>query len=161
MNYTAFLEGLETDDKGRMFDDILRWSNIHLEFSHNYIQRIFPTDEPSKYDRTLKPVTNDDVLSIIQSKRAKSNIGIAYLKLLSLWKLDGENYKNTKIYRYWNKDNNHNHLRITRMLKCFRLIQMNDELKDFSNRLSYLLDHNGLKISKKTEEIWRANFYYG
>jgi len=159
LNYTAFLEAREADDKGRMFDNILCWSNIRLEATHNYIQRIFPTDESSRFDRSFVPATSDDISLIRKSEKAKNNIRKAYLKMLSLWKLDGDNYKNIKIYRYWNNENNHNHLRMTRLLKCFRLIQMNDELKDFSNRLSYLLDHSGLKVSKKTEEFWRANFY--
>ena len=161
MNYTAYLEGYETDDKGRTIDNILHWSNIRLEISHNYIQRVFPTDESSKHDRIFEPATRDDILSISLNEKAKDNIRKMYLKMLLLWKLDGENYKTIKMYRYWNQENNHNHLRMTRILKCFRLIEMNDELKDFSNRLIFLLEHNGLKISKKTEELWRANFYYG
>lgn len=159
MDYTAFLEGRQTDDKGRTIDSILRWSNLRLELSHNYIQRVFPTDESSKYARSLKPISPSDISSLVKSEASKNNIRKAYIRMLSLWKLDDENYKR-KIYRYWNHRNNHNHLRITRILKCFKLIQMNDELKDFSIRLSYLLNNDhGLKISKKTEDYWRDNLY--
>lgn len=158
MNYTAFLENRETDDRGRMFDSVMCWSNFRLEITHDYIQAVFPTDESSKYTR-LNEAAPKDISSLRQSEKAKDNIRKAYLKMLCLWKLDGEKYKNIKIHRYWNHANNHNHLRMTRVLKCFRLLQMNDELKDFSSRLTYLLERNGLKISKETERFWKANFY--
>jgi hypothetical protein len=44
----AFFEGSGGDFRGRKFSDILKWSDVELEASHDYIQTLFPLPEASQ-----------------------------------------------------------------------------------------------------------------
>ena len=47
MNIYKFLKGLEPDDKGRLIHQIWDFSDAEIEQTHDFIQRIFPLNEPS------------------------------------------------------------------------------------------------------------------
>ena len=159
MNYLLFLEGKIADDKGRYLDKYFSFSNLKLEYCHNYIQRIFPINEMSKADKSLAPLSLNDINEIKKSDIAKNNIKIMYEKMLIFFKLDDKNYTNWNIKRHWNKINNHNHRRITRMLICFKLLDLEDLQKDFSIRLKYPIENNlSINISNQTRKIWEKNF---
>lgn len=164
MNYTKFLEGTEKDDKGRTIEDILKLSNFNLESTHDYIQRVFPTDEQSMYS-DAPPLTVKDLEAFTQSITAQENMRKMYQRMLVFWKLDGENYKewgNIFPVRLWNLIGNHNHKRITRVLKSLKLFGMDKEYKDFSMRISYMLNlqkdgNKFIRISDETAEYWEKN----
>lgn len=151
-----FLEGRGRDNKGRYIGEMLKWGEFWLELKHDYIQRVFPLNEPSLADPDAPVLSEADVEYLRNSEPAKVNIRQMYQKMLEFYKLDDNNYKNWGIHRYWNTANNHNHLRITRMLKCFRLLGMKDEHEDLSMRLRYLLENerSSLNISPETYDIW-------
>ena len=166
MDYLRFLEGTEKEDKGRYVTDILKYGSIRLELVHNYVQRMFPTNEQSKFSN-IKPITDEDIALLRASDTAKENISKMYQKMLVFWKIDGDRYKkwgSGAPFRLWNNWNNHNHWRMTRVIKCFMLLGMEGEHKDFSMRLSTILEIKksnplSVRITKKTEEIWRRKFW--
>ena len=47
MDIYKFLKGLESDDKGRFIHQIWEFSDIEIERTHDFIQRLFPINEPS------------------------------------------------------------------------------------------------------------------
>ena len=167
MNYTAFLEGTGKDDNRRRIKDVLRYGNARLECSHDYIQRVFPTAESSRFS-DVEPITEEDLAALRQSDKAKENVRLMYQKMLSFWKIDGDRYKewgNNALLRLWNRNNNHNQWRMTRVLKSLALLQMTEEYKDFTMRLSAILDlrenNRDIRITDETAAIWRENFYTG
>ena len=162
MNYTAFFEGREPDDKNRMITDFLRYSMGHLELSHDYIQRIFPLQEQSRFsDAPL--ITDAEIEAIKTSEVAQGNIRAIYRKMLWFWKIDDASLHKwgfSAPVRLWNKPNNHNCLRMTRVLKSLRLLGMNNEYQDFSKRLHYIIslcDSGIVNISTETACIWNEN----
>lgn len=161
LNYVKFLEGTAKDDKGRTIEDILCWEGkfFRLEFTHDYIQRIFPLPESSHTDRNIQPITAEELLELRNNEKAKKNIRRAYVMMLRFWELDGDKYKNLSIKRHWVRKNgkDHNLLRISRVLKCLKLVRMN-EYDDFRMRIEYLLDlsEKGLfPLCDETKNIWR------
>ena len=42
-----FFRNESPDDSGRMLDEILAWPDGQSEYTHNFIQWLFPTREPS------------------------------------------------------------------------------------------------------------------
>lgn len=166
MDYLKFLEGSEKEDRGRYVTDILKYGNLRLELVHNYVQRIFPTNEQSKFSN-IRPITDEDITLIRASAIVKDNISRMYQKMLRYWKIDGDRYRKWGLgapFRLWNMWNNHNHWRMTRVLKCFLLLGMEDEHKDFSLRLSAILEIKrakklSVRITKKTAEIWKSKFW--
>jgi hypothetical protein len=161
MNYAAFFEGREPDDKNRMITDFLKYSTWHLESSHDYIQRIFPLQEESRFsDASL--ITDAEIKAIKASKVAQENIREVYKKMLWFWKIDDVHLHKwgfSAPIRLWNEPNNHNCLRMTRVLKSLKLLGMENEYQDFSERLSYIISlrGKGVHISRETAQIWKEN----
>jgi len=163
LNYLSFFEGQSQDDKGWYIADIFAYSDFLLENKHDYIQRIFPTKEESQYS-DAPVITDEEIEDIRKSRLAQVNIRALYVKMLQFWKLDGGQYREwdkRKIKRHWNRPGNHNHLRITRVLKSLKLLGLEEEYKDFSMRLAYILElrktSDNIHISDETAEIWKKN----
>jgi hypothetical protein len=49
-----FLEGKSTDFRDRYISDILNFSDRDIEEKYDFIQWVFPTDEPSSIARVIK-----------------------------------------------------------------------------------------------------------
>lgn len=78
---------------------------------------------------------------------------IAYLILIFLL-LRFACYKDWTLTRKWNTLTDHNHLRMTRVLKCFQELDMQEEFNDFSMRLSYIMSCPECQLSDDTRQIW-------
>ena len=57
---------------------------------------------------------------------------------------------------YWIKRYNHNHLRITRMLKSLRLLTGDNEADEFKAAIFELLGDDLHLIDSKTVEFWKG-----
>ena len=55
-----FYRGDGTDSEGRRLEDILRWDDQTLEYVHDFIQWLFPLDEPSAVNPNAPLVTRVD-----------------------------------------------------------------------------------------------------
>lgn len=154
MNYTDFLNGKIIDDKNRTINDILGFNNIKLEITHDYIQRVFPTMDKSKYS-DVDIIKEPDLFNLWNDENALDNVRLMYKRMLKLWKLDGDKYLNPKIFRYWVTKNNHNYLRITRVLKSLKLLDLIPEYNDFSIRIGKFMKLNENKINEETLMYWR------
>ncbi len=164
MNYTEFLSGRGTDDLGRNIKEILGYHKPTLEFRHDYIQRVFPLREESHYSK-VEPITDEDIAAFKQDPQAQSWVRTMYHKMLRFWNIDG--FKVTRWtfeapFRHWNYAGNHNHLRMTRVLKSLRLLGMDREAKDFTKRLRHLIEHRKdepIHLSDDTVRIWSELVY--
>ena len=161
MNYKYFLKGLETDDHHRFFEDILKFSEFQLESVHNYIQEVFPTDEQSDFS-SIKPITEKELEEIRLDKTIQNNIHLMYLRMLEFWKLDGDKYKDwgfLKPVRLWNIKNNHNHRRISRVIKSLKLCGLTQDYEDFKMRLEYIIElrktNTHIHITDNTISYWQ------
>ena len=83
LSYVRFLEGKEKDDKGRTIEDILGWEGkfFRLEFTQDYIQRIFPLPDGSQADKGIRPITAGELSELRDNKKAKENIRRAYVMI--------------------------------------------------------------------------------
>ena len=156
MNYTAFLAGLENDSKNRSIEEILAYTDEQLEQGHDYIQEVFPTKSLSMF-HLIKPITDKDLSSFYQNEQAKENVRTMYRRMLVFWKIDGDRYKewgSKAPERLWNKEGDHNHLRMTRVLKSLKLLHLDEEYEDFSKRIREMLQDPGVNLSVRTRKIW-------
>lgn len=71
-----FLSLKGTDDKGRMLSDLWDKSDLFLEFSHNYIQWMFPLNERSKHHPNA-PILDDEDIQFIQ-KHAEIQVNMLH-----------------------------------------------------------------------------------
>lgn len=161
----SFLKGEGKSDNGYEIEDILTWGKDKLESSHDYIQRVFPLNAASVADDSAPILTDEEIVLIKKAPQAISNIHKMYETMLKFYKLDGDKYKDWTFSRHWNYKNDHNFLRLSRMLKCFRLLNMTEEYEDLVMRLFYPIDNNisEFKASSTTRQIWskirRSDFY--
>ena len=142
----GFLEGKTPDHRGRMLAMILQQTDHQAETTHDYIQWLFPLDEPSRSVMGA-PVLNElDIEDIRHSELAQQNL----VKSAS-WFLGFLERNDHWITRY-----DHNHLRITRVIKSLRLLASDKAADEFKNIVfEYLGDDLNL-IDPKARSFWNS-----
>lgn len=152
-----FYLNIEPSVTGYMFEDIIyNWDDDTLEKTHDYIQYLFPLQEKSKYNKKDILLTEDDIKIFKTNKKIRENVREALHRMLFFYGIsdfvfDGER-------KHWMTPNNHNHLRLTRIMKFLQLIGMNiDSIKLFILLCNI---HTKIKdsISDETYAIWKDLF---
>ena len=140
----GFLNGTAADIHGRTFDDVMAFSDEQIEHTHNFIQWLFPLPEPSLSVPGSPCISDAEITSIKDSRAAVANLNMAadwYLNFLA---------RN----QHWIKAYDHNHLRITRVIKSLRLL-LGDEAADQFKAAASKLSGEGLNlISERTMQFW-------
>jgi hypothetical protein len=130
---------------GRNLSDIWSYGDKQIEETHDFIQFLFPLNEPSKSSFHGFYLKEDDVLEIIQSNEAKKNI----IKS-SEWFI-GFLDRNTN----WQQGYNHNQLRITRVIKCLRLLVGDDAADHWRDRVIEFVEDT-TSISDECLNFWMS-----
>jgi hypothetical protein len=133
INIVDFLEGAEPNINKLYIQDIWDLSDEEIENTHDFIQWLFPTDKPSRYNLAAPVLSEQDILNIQNSEKAKKN-----LKYSANWFL---NFLDR--HSYWIHKDDHNQLRIKRIKKCLRL------LIDKNLSEKFLIQVNRLKERKE------------
>ena len=139
-----FLKGLEPDDKGRFIHQIWEFSDIEIERTHNFIQKLFPLNEPSAM--SLNKFYIDDSVLI---ERIRIDPKIANNLIASKNFFLGFLSRNDQ----WQRHHNHNQLRITRIIKSLMLLVSRDEAESFHRDVISLIHANSF-IPNKAYEHW-------
>ena len=121
-----FLEGVEPNINKLYIQDIWDLSDEEIENTHDFIQWLFPTDTPSRYNLAAPVLSEQDILNIQNSEKAKKN-----LKYSANWFL---NFLDR--HSYWIDKHDHNQLRIKRIKKCLRLLIDKNLSEKFLNRVN-------------------------
>ena len=119
----GFLDGSLPDYKGRHHKDILAFSDEELESCHDQIQWMFPLHEGSKFAETC-PILTKEVVGLFGSA-VLENIMLAVNRMVDFYGLGEEPV--TDKHKEWCVNGNHNLLRITRMIRCLRLVGLDEE----------------------------------
>lgn len=107
-----FLEGEGPDGGGRTVLDVLAFNDVRLETSHDYIQWLFPLPEPSEAVPGSPVLTPDDVAWIRGSGMAQCALAAATDRMTIFYRTTHD----------WLMPNDHNHRRITRIIRSLRLL---------------------------------------
>ena len=118
MNFIGFLEIKSPDHKGRTLQDIWAFSDTQIEYTHDFIQLIFPLSKPSNNNFNGLYLTDALVIRRIQtSDDARRNLIKSSEWFLSFLSRND----------HWKDKYNHNQLRITRMIESLRLLTSDDQ----------------------------------
>jgi len=128
INIVDFLEGIEPNINKLYIQDIWDLSDEEIESTHDFIQWLFPTDKPSRYNLKAPVLSEQDMLNIQNSEKAKKN-----LKYSANWFL---NFLDR--HSYWVDKQDHNQLRIKRIKKCLRLLIDKNLSSNFSQQIERL-----------------------
>ena len=109
---------------GHKWSEIMSWSDGAWEMDHDYIQFMFPSNEPSQLNGDAPTMTKEESDIFIADSTLTSKVGESFNRFLSFlgMRLEGDEVVSTtgelpEVLRHFN----HNFLRITRCLKALRL----------------------------------------
>jgi len=144
MKILEFLEGTGKDSQGRTLGEILNFSDEQLETTHNYIQWLFPLVEMSDQVLGSPYLDNEDEISAIEeSDIAQENLVKALVRMENFYR-DND---------FWLQPNDHNHLRITRIIKSIKLLNVSDNAEEF---YQFILDrvNNYKPVTEESLRYW-------
>ena len=136
-----FLKGEGTDSKGRKLTEYHDKDDNWWERCHNHVQWAFPLPEESKAEPASPVATQSDYDVIAMDPVLKMRM-VALLGRFVLF-LDRT--------RGWRLPADHNHLRITRVLRCLCFCGLNDVAFDFCD---YVKHEVGKVAGKQTIWYW-------
>ena len=147
MNFVNFLTNNEPDFKNRFLKDIWNFSDEDIEYTHDFIQLLFPLNEKSSaISNGIYLHSNEAILSIKANKLATENI-VKSSKWFLLFLARNS---------HWKRKHDHNYLRITRIIKSLRLLVSDQEANKFYESFMQLVDENlKSKINLTTLTYWQ------
>lgn len=137
----AFYKGEGTDAQGRHLSDYLHFTHEEMENIHDWVQWAFPLPEPSKAQPQSPVLTQEDLdvfrtQSTLQQKaKALADYYLDFLRETTDWR----------------KDRDHNHLRITRVLRFLSLIGY--PLKAMTFKVDVVVMYP--EVSSETTHYWK------
>lgn len=143
-----------------MLAELWQWDDEQLEHCHDFIQWMFPLDEPSAFNADAPLVGNEERAAFrtepqLQAAMRRSLskflrfLGLAITAEGRVAKCDNFGLRSA----VW-KLPNHNWLRITRVLKSLRLLGFEREAAEFWACLKELHETDGL-VSAHSFEYWK------
>lgn len=158
-----FYLGQGPDDKGRMVDEILSWSDEQLEDVHDYIQWLFPLNERSAFN-TSAPILSEEDIIAFKNPQPRQKLLLSFARMLDFYgfmtSVAGDVFKISKSKdferksRNWLTRYNHNFLRITRILKSLVSLHCQKFAKTFLDALEEVFNDNSPIIGQKSLEYW-------
>lgn len=156
-----FLEGDASTNEGLYLRDILSFTNEQLEQEHHYIQWCFPLPKKSLYNIRAPKLTKQDILDICDSDVIKNNLIALFTKMMRFYDLNITTecfgfYKDVESLSWTYDFNNHNYLRLTRIIKCLNLCKMEKLAFNLYLALEYIYNNSKTaNISQETLNYWR------
>ena len=142
----GFLEGKNSDHLGRILAMLLQQTDHEAETTHDYIQWLFPLDEPSRSVNGAPVLTESDIDEIKESSLAQTNLAKSARWFLGFLQRN----------QHWVTKFDHNHLRITRVIKSLRLLASDKAADEFKDKVfGYLGDDLNL-IDPKARSFWNS-----
>jgi len=139
-----FLEG-GFDYKNRTVPEIIAQDDDWLESTHDYIQWLFPLDVASGSNKFSPVLLIDEILLIAESKKAQQSLQKSIDRMKAFYMMND----------HWIKAYDHNHLRITRIIKSLRLLTTGKKADEFKDWLFYRLGEQQVLISEKSKHFWQ------
>jgi len=156
----AFYRDGGRDDRGRTLDEILAWDDERLEEVHDFIQWLFPLPERSGANPSA-PVLDGETISTFHATPAmQEHLRNAFERMLRFYGLRwtgvavgrAENFRERA--QNWLWPGNHNHLRLTRILRSTLLLGLETESKALFQTLNTVYREFPDRISSRTHAFW-------
>jgi hypothetical protein len=164
----GFYSGVVPDDRGRYLREIQQWPDDRLEDVHDSIQWMFPLRERSAVNPTA-PVLDAATIAEFQSRtELQENLRLSFIRMLKFYGLETESSPKLTVKpaanfhdraRVWLRPGNHNHLRITRIIKSLRLLGLEAEARAFFECLAGIFRSEkpaAGAISSTTFQYWKS-----
>jgi Opioid growth factor receptor (OGFr) conserved region len=131
-----FYAGVIPDHRGRYLNEVLKWPDDELECVHDYIQWLFPLPERSGFNLNAPVLDQQAIYDFRSRPDLRRNMLASFLRMLAFYGLEIVESNPPAVRRAasfaersknWLTTSNHNHLRITRILKSMRILGLETE----------------------------------
>lgn len=143
---TAFLEGEGPDACGRTLFDVLALNNAALEHNHDFIQWLFPLREPSRAVPDAPVLSDADVEAIRDSGMAQIALAAATDRMDAFYAATHD----------WLMPNDHNHRRITRIIRSLRLLCGDEQADAFRAAILSRVEATRAPVSARSRGYWQT-----
>lgn len=156
----AFYRDGASDDVGRTLDEILAWSDDRLEAVHDYIQWLFPLPERSGANPEAPTLDRETLEAFHDALVMRQRLRRAFERMLRFY---GLRWTGQAVERAPNFDEraqnwltlmNHNHLRLTRILRSVYLLGLRDESQGLLRALEAIYREFPDRITPRTYAFW-------
>jgi hypothetical protein len=168
MDFHAFYRHEAPDDRGRMLATILQWDDDKLERSHNTIQRLFPMVEQSRAQPGAPLLSREQIVRIQNDPQAVEGVRQAFDRMMLFYGFERRTAQSlgsqiTSLHRLpdweersrvWLTPNNHNFLRLTRILKSLRLLELHALSEILYQVLQSVYNEKRVVIGERTFQFW-------
>ena len=139
-----FLTGEGPDAAGRDVDQVLAFDNAQLEHRHDFIQWLFPLTQPSAAVPGSPVLTSAMVADLTRSPAAQAHLAAAAARMLSFYERSDQ----------WLRPADHNHLRITRIIRSLRLLAGDAAADGFRRRILERVAAAGAPVGAAALRFW-------
>ncbi|KAL9612338.1 MAG: hypothetical protein Q9167_003071 [Letrouitia subvulpina] len=153
-----------TDRRGRTLAMILAWPDDALEWSHDYIQNLFPLPERSSYNPSAPVVDRATFDAFRSNAELRERLRDSLVRMLQFYGFElrttstgevqvvqGSNFREAA--QNWVKRMDHNHLRITRIIRSCRVLGLETEAAAFYEALKNVIKVTG-HIGVSSQKYW-------
>ncbi|MCJ1386740.1 hypothetical protein MMC17_009866 [Xylographa soralifera] len=152
------------DTKGRTLGSILAWNDRKLESCHDYIQVIFPLPEASAFSY-VAPVVNKATFEAFHSRPdLQAQLRASLTRMLGFYGFELQETEHgpeitrgpdfASASKNWVTRFDHNHLRITRIIRSLRVLGLEQEARAFFTALQAVYKSSAGRISQKSMMFW-------
>lgn len=157
-----FYNNILPDNQGYYLNEIRNFTHFEFERNHNFIQWLFPNPDKSLYNINAPILSEEEakILSLepgIKDEIIKSFYYVCKMYGLKIVEEDNKTIitPDSNFTGYWITYNNHNYLRITRILICLKIFNLLEYAKALLACLEELYQENTKHISQTTLSYWR------
>jgi hypothetical protein len=158
-----FYAGAAADARGRTIAALWSWDDARLESTHDYIQWLFPLPEPSQFNDAAPLLTPADIAAFAARAELRDNLRRSLRRMLAFYGLALES--GPRVARAgdfaekaanWLTPDNHNFLRLSRILRALALLGLGGEAGALLAALEDIYRTGGAAaIGERTLAFWR------
>lgn len=161
LNIHKFYSEQRPDNDGYFFSDILLFNKAQFEMNHHFMQWLFPIETFSLYNLTGPVLSKTEVKELKENPVITENMLQALEFVCDMYGLEIKEKNGLQIIPktnfdgYWLTKNNHNHLRLTRIIKSLCYAGHDQYAKALCDCLLDIKEKYPDVISEKTVECWK------
>ena len=156
-----FYSGKTKDTCGRTLREIHAWDYNELETVHDYIQWLFPLSEPSQYNPRAPVLDAEQIAKFHTDNELRGQLLASFDKMLGFYGFIRNNQSIVRSNsweersRNWLRPGNHNHLRLTRILKSLSILGLKEYAHALFEALDAVFSEKSGAISNTTMGYWK------
>jgi hypothetical protein len=170
----AFYRDAARDDRGRTLTEILAWDDDRLEDIHDFIQWLFPLPEPSGANPSAPTLDASTIAAFHAAPEMQQRLRQSLDRMLRFygfaWSQSPPESSSSQSVppnlvraadfkvraENWLHPMNHNHLRLTRILRSTLLLGLESESKALFRALNTLYREYPDSIPARTHAFWSS-----